>query len=140
TNCWDRWATPVQVSQAPSNVNVFPWVVAGGPGRSDSVWYGTDSFIDPSTNGGQQWSTWMAQAVWPVNANNEVTLAPPTTTMVRVSPHPSHYNSICLQGTGCITSQGDRNLADFFSVTIDHDGAAEVEYNDTTTGLEQAGF
>jgi hypothetical protein len=140
TNCWNHWATPVQVSQAPSNVNVFPWMVAGGPGRSDSVWYGTSSFIDPSTNGGQAWNVYMNQVVWPVDGSGAVTLAAPSTSMVKVSPHPNHYNSICLQGTGCITSQGDRNLADFFSVTLDHSGAAEVEYDDTSNALEQAVF
>jgi hypothetical protein len=69
-----------------------------------------------------------------------VTLAAPAVTMVQVSPHPMHYNSICLLGTGCITAQGDRNLADFFSVTIDHSGAAQVEYDDTSNGLIQPGF
>jgi hypothetical protein len=137
---WTQWAAPVQVNAAPSNRNVFAWVVAGGPGRSDSVWYGTDSSADPSSNSGQQWYTYMAQTVWPVDADGAVTLQAPSTQMVQVSPHPSHYNSICLAGTGCITSQGDRNLADFFSVTIDHSGAAEVEYDDTTNGLEQTGF
>ena len=137
---WSQWATPVQVNAAPANTNVFAWVTAGGPGRADSVWYGTDSAADPSSNSGQQWYTYMAQTVWPVDADGAVTLAAPSVQMVQVSPHPSHYNSICLAGTGCITSQGDRNLADFFSVTIDHTGAAEVEYDDTTNGLEQTGF
>ena len=116
-------------------------MVAGGPGRSDSVWYGTSSLIDPSTNGGQKWDVYMAQVVWPVNGNNEVTLAPPLSNdMVKVTPHPMHYNNICLTGTGCITSQGDRNLADFFTVTIDHNGAADIEYNDTSNGLIQPAF
>lgn len=137
---WKQWAKPVQVSVAPSNVNVFPWMVAGGPGRSDSVWYGTSSFIDPSTNGGQAWNVYMSQVVWPVNASGGVTLAAPSVSMVKVSPHPMHYNSICLLGTGCITAQGDRNLADFFSVTLDHNGAAQVEYDDTSNGLIQPGF
>jgi hypothetical protein len=137
---WTQWATPVQVSLAPSNVNVFPWMVAGGPGRSDSVWYGTSSFIDPSTNGGQAWNVYMSQVVWPVNATGGVTLAAPSVSMVKVSPHPMHYNSICLLGTGCITAQGDRNLADFFTVTLDHNGAAQVEYDDTSNGLIQPGF
>jgi hypothetical protein len=137
---WTQWATPVQVSQPPSNVNVFPWMAAGGPGRSDSVWYGTSSFADPSSNAGQAWNVYMSQAVWPVNSSGGVTMAPPTVTMVKVSPHPAHYNSICLLGTGCITAQGNRNLADFFSVTIDHSGAAEIEYDDTSNGLIQPGF
>ncbi len=141
TNCWTHWATPVQVSQSPANVNVFPWMIAGGPGRSDSVWYGTNSYIDPSTNGGQAWNVYMSQVVWPTNATTHaVTLAPPAVDMVKVSPHPNHYNSICLLGTGCITQEGDRNLADFFTVSIDHNGAADVEYDDTSNGLIQSGF
>lgn len=137
---WSQFAPPVQLSASPANTNVFAWVTAGGPGRSDSVWYGTDSREDPSSNKGQEWYTYMAQAVWPVDSDGAVTGQPPSVQMVQVSPHPSHYNSICLAGTGCIASKGDRNLADFFSVTIDHGGAAEVEYDDTTNGLEQTGF
>src|SRR5207245_2806863 len=44
---------------------------------------------------------------------------------------------ICLMGTGCITSQGNRNLADFFVITIDSTGAAEIVYDDTSNGLIQ---
>src|SRR5437870_13893797 len=115
-------------------------MAAGGPGRSDSVWYGTSSLADPSSNAGQAWNVYMAQVVWPVNASGGVTLAPPAVTMVKVSPHPAHYNSICLLGTGCITAQGDRNLADFFTVTIDHSYTAQVEYVDTSIGLIQPGI
>src|SRR5207302_1176361 len=45
-----------------------------------------------------------------------------------------------LSGTGCIESQGNRNLADFFVVNIDSTGAAEVVYDDTSNGLIQPGF
>src|SRR5205085_3398878 len=45
---WTRWTAPVQVSQSPSLVNVFPWIKAGGAGRSDAVWYGTNTVADPS--------------------------------------------------------------------------------------------
>jgi hypothetical protein len=143
---WSTWAKPVKVSLSPSNVNVFPWMVAGGPGRSDSVWYGTSSFVDPSTNGGQAWNVYMSQVVWPLLSDNKTVdvaaanASQPIPNMVKVSPHPAHYNSICLLGTGCITAQGDRNLADFFTVTMDHNGAADVEYDDTSNGLLQPGF
>src|SRR5438067_334393 len=137
---WTKWTQPVQVSQAPANVNVFPWVKAGGPGRSDAVWYGTDTVADPSVNDNQAWNVFMSQLVFPVDANGHVTGAPPAVTMAKVSPHPNHYQSICLAGTGCILSQGNRNLADFFVVTIDHTGAAEVVYDDTSNGLAQPGF
>jgi hypothetical protein len=51
-----------------------------------------------------------------------------------------HYGTICLIGTGCLTIQGNRNLADFFEVTIDSTGAAEIVYDDTSNGLVQPGF
>ena len=138
---WKTFATPVALSKPPANTNVFPWVVAGEPGRSDSVWYGTTDTGDPSTNSGQAWFVYMNQAVWPVDSSGAVTLAAPTVSgPVQVSPHPAHYDSICLVGLNCITAQGDRNLADFFTVTIDHTGAAEVEYDDTSNALIQNGF
>ena len=137
---WTQFATPVKLNQSPSNVNVFPWVIAGGPGRSDSIWYGTSDTGDPSTNSGQAWYAYMSQAVWPVDADGAVTLAPPTTDLVQVSPHPMHYDSICLSGLNCITSEGDRNLADFFTIAIDHTGAAEVMYADTSNALIQTAF
>jgi hypothetical protein len=51
-----------------------------------------------------------------------------------------HYQDICQDGTGCITVQGNRNLADFFSMTINKQGAAEVIYDDTSNSLFQSGF
>jgi uncharacterized membrane protein YtjA (UPF0391 family) len=142
---WTQFAKPVQLS-ASNTLNVFPWLVAGDPGRSDSVWYGTTAQRTPNTNTGQVWNVYMGQVFWPLLSDNktvDITTAnatPPTPTTVIVSPHPNHYNSICLAGTGCILQTGDRNLADFFSVTIDHNGAAEVEYNDTSNQLLQPGF
>src|SRR6184192_4173172 len=62
----------------------------------------------------------------------------PSVTLVKVSPHPMHYNDICLAGSGCIASQGNRNLADFFAVTIDHTGAAEIVYDDTSNGRRES--
>ncbi|HEY1524031.1 MAG TPA: hypothetical protein VGF70_13540 [Solirubrobacteraceae bacterium] len=141
---WKKWTKPVQVSNASTKtgdaVNVFPWIKAGGPGRADAVWYGSNKAVDPSTQANQAWNVFMSQLVFPVNSQGGVTGQPPTTTLVKVSPHPAHYNDICLQGTGCITSQGNRNLADFFSMTVDKSGAAEVIYNDTSNGLVQPGF
>ena len=47
---------------------------------------------------------------------------------------------VCLSGTGCITSQGNRNLADFFAITMDNTGAAEIVYDDMSNGLIQPPF
>jgi hypothetical protein len=142
---WRSWTTPVQVSDGKTSsgdaVNVFPWIKAGGPGRADAVWYGSDKNVDPSSNNGQKWNVFMNQVVFPTNPiTGAITGAAPSTTLVKVTPHPMHYDGICLLGTGCITQQGNRNLADFFSITIDPSGAAEIVYDDTSNGLVQPGF
>jgi hypothetical protein len=141
---WRTWTTPVQVSDGSTGtgdaVNVFPWIKAGGAGRADAVWYGANMSVSPSSQSGQSWNVFMNQVVYPVDKSGAITGQPPSTTLVKVSPHPVHYNDICLEGTGCITSQGNRNLADFFSITIDTTGAAEIVYDDTSNGLVQPGF
>jgi hypothetical protein len=137
---WGTWSAPVQVSSSPSMVSVFPWVKAGGPGRADVVWYGSNLSVDPSSQKGQSWDVFMSQVAYLVSSSGAVTGAGPSVAQVKVTPHPMHYNDICLQGSACITSKGNRNLADFFAITIDHTGAAEVVYDDTSNGLAQPGF
>ncbi len=142
---WTNWSThTVQVSDGSTvtgdAVNVFPWIKAGGAGRADAVWYGSNLSADPSSQSGQAWNVYMSQVVYPTDATGAVGGAAPNVILVKVSPHPMHYNDICLQGSACITSQGNRNLADFFAVTIDHTGAAEIVYDDTSNGLAQPGF
>src|SRR5207248_3732074 len=139
---WTSWTTPVQVSDGSTvtgdAVNVFPWIKAGGPGRADAVWYGQDKNVDPSSQSNQAWNVFMSQVVFPTDyLSGGVTGDAPSKTLVKVTPHPMHYNDICLMGTGCITSQGNRNLADFFVITIDSTGAAEIVYDDTSNGLIQ---
>ncbi|HMC69841.1 MAG TPA: hypothetical protein VKJ07_11865, partial [Mycobacteriales bacterium] len=140
TSGWRTWSAPVTVSSAPSLVSVFPWVKSGAAGRADVVWYGSNKSVDPSSQSGQSWDVFMAQAVFPVDRTGAVTGAKPAVSMTKVTPHPMHYNDICLAGTDCIQQQGNRNLADFFAVTIDKTGAAEVVYDDTSNGLAQPGF
>jgi hypothetical protein len=118
-------------------VNVFPWIKAGGPGRAAAVWYGSDKPTDPSSKTGQRWNVFMSQLVFPTKPGGGLTGGAPTTALVKVTPHPMHYDDICLQGAGCIASQGNRNLADFFAVTIDDTGAAMIVYDDTSNLLIQ---
>jgi hypothetical protein len=140
---WTKWTKPVQISNASTATgdatNIMPWDRAGGPGRVDAVWYGSNRMTDPSSHTNQRWNVFMNQLVFPVNRSGGITGAPPTTTLVRVTPHPMHYGDVCLQGSGCILSQGNRNMADFFSMTIDKSGAAEIIYTDTSNGLIQPG-
>ena len=139
-NKWKTWTTPVQVSDGSAStgdhVNVFPWGQAGGAGRADAVWYGDSSSLDPSsTSSGHVWNVFMNQVVFPVDGTGAVTGAAPAMQLVKVTPHPMDYLDVCLSGTGCITSQGNRNLADFFQVKMDNSGAAEIVYDDMSNGL-----
>src|SRR5438309_2837514 len=138
---WTVWTAPVQVSDGSTATgdatNVFPWLKAGGPGRADAVWYGSDQPVDPSSHSNQSWNVFMSQVVFPTNSSGGITGAAPSTQLVKVTPHPMHYDDVCLAGTGCITQTGNRNLADFFGVTIDLTGAAEIVYDDTSNKLVQ---
>ena len=141
---WANWTPAVQVSDGSTMtgdaVNVFPWIKAGGSGRADAVWYGSNKNEDPSSQKNQSWNVFMNQVVFPTDSTGTLTGGAPSTSLVRVTPHPMHYNDICLMGSACITTQGNRNLADFFVVTIDNTGAAEIVYDDTSNGLAQPGF
>ncbi len=139
---WRTWTKPVQVSNAPSMVAVMPWIKAGGAGRADAVWYGSNQVVDPSTSTSSTlaWDVFMSQLVFPVDKTGAITGAAPSLSEVKATPHPMHLGTICLIGTNCITIQGNRNLADFFEVNIDSTGAAEIVYDDTSNGLIQPGF
>src|SRR5438270_5026552 len=138
---WTNWTAPVQVSDGSTATgdatNVFPWLKAGGPGRADAVWYGSDQPVDPSSHSNQSWNVFMSQVVFPTNSSGGITGAAPSTQLVKVTPHPMHYDDVCLAGTGCIAQTGNRNLADFFVVNIDNSGAAEIVYDDTSNKLVQ---
>src|SRR5437588_4881985 len=49
---------------------------------------------------------------------------------VQISDHPNHLGGICTAGLSC---SGDRDLLDFFTVDIDHLGAANVVWADDNT-------
>src|SRR5436190_3449180 len=138
---WTNWTAPVQVSDGSTSTgdatNVFPWIKAGGPGHADAVWYGSDQQVDPSSHNNQAWNVFMSQLVFPTNSGGGITGAAPSRQLVKVTPHPMHYDDVCLAGTGCIETQGNRNLADFFVVAIDKTGAAEIVYDDTSNKLVQ---
>jgi hypothetical protein len=142
-NCWCEFSAPIAVSKPPSMAGIFPWIQAGGPGRADVVWYGSDKTADPSTNVGQKWDVYMSQVVWPLRVQT-ADVDPADTThvtkdQVKVTPHPMKFGDVCLQGTGCALSvpPGNRNLADFFEVRVDNTGAAMIVYDDMGNNLTQ---
>jgi len=131
------WTAPLHVNGAPANTNAWVWGTAGSPGIVDVVWYGTEVRGDPDAfpswfnsrqaAAGIPWFVYFAQV--------RVDFANPgasSVLQVRASEHPNHLGQICQEGLGCTTSNGDRTMADYFSVTIDATGAARIVYDDTT--------
>jgi hypothetical protein len=130
---WTNWSAPRKISTPPSNTNIMPWAVAGAGGRLAVVWYGTnDAANNPSTTDVHQaWDVYLATITNAASGS-------PSIRQMKVTPHPMHYGTICLEGTGCIASQGNRNLADFFQVYYDRtDGAIEIAYDDTSNEFTQ---
>src|SRR6266581_5640172 len=70
---WRNWTRPVQVSDGSTAtgdaVNVFPWIKAGGPGRADVVWYGSNLQVDPSSHNNQSWNVFMSQVLYPTDSS-----------------------------------------------------------------------
>jgi hypothetical protein len=136
-NDWSHWSKPIRIDRPPANTNLFPWAKAGGPGILDVAWYGTAKTLadlgsdGPSARKDQVWDVYFAQL-------DHATAKKPHVVQVKATPHPMHYNDICMLGTLCISAQGNRNQADFFKLTIDPAGRAEIIYTDSSNRLSQA--
>jgi hypothetical protein len=105
---------PSQVDRDAVHTVVFPWIAAGGaPGRVAVALYGTEQDGDPNTN--------TFKAAWNVYVNQSLDAldgASAQFSQVQATAHPFHYDSICLNGLACdTTNPGDRSLADFFAIT-----------------------
>jgi hypothetical protein len=131
---WGSWSKPIRINRPPSATNLMPWIAAGKNGIIDVVWYGTDMSLKelgpsgPSAQKNEVWYAWFAQIDHAAGTSRHIVQA-------RASQHPMHYNDICMLGTGCIVATGNRNLADFFEVTIDNQGRARIVYGDTSNNL-----
>lgn len=130
---WKKWSRPAKVSRPPANTAVMPWVVAGAAGRIAISWYGTDNVTEHPglEDAHQEWHVYTAMVT---DANS----SKPRIEQVRVTRHPMHYGTICLEGTLCLAVAGNRNAADFFEVAMDpRDGAVVIVYNDMSNELAQ---
>jgi hypothetical protein len=120
-------STPSQVDRDEVHTTVFPWIAAGGAaGRVAVAFYGTDQDGDPNTSDFlAAWNVYVNQSL------NALDGASAQFSQVKATTHPFHYDSICLNGLGCDTTQpGDRSLADFFAITYNQkDGKLSVVWD-----------
>lgn len=118
----DTWSDPVRVTP-PGTSAVFPWVVAGSPGRVAVAAYATDNRTLPDD--APDATLWHPTVSFSTDALD----AAPTFTTVRATPVPNHHGPICTGGTGC--SSG-RTLGDFFEAAVTPDGRVALVWADDT--------
>ncbi len=123
------WNDAVRVSDlsAATATAVEPSVAAGGDGVVNVTWLGSPAATpDVASN----WhvffaQTWNALSLTPTFAQNQAESAV------------MHDQDICFNGLGCAAtpnqSPGNRDLLEYFSMTIDPDGNANIAYTDTVT-------
>jgi hypothetical protein len=124
----------ILVNRDDVRTTVMPWVVASGvPGRFAVAYYGTDQEGDPNT--GAFKAAWKVYVSMTLDAFAEdVQVA-----QVAASSHPTHYDSICLNGTLCDVEMGDRSLVDYFAVDLnENDGRLNIVYNNTAKKPDEA--
>ncbi len=117
----------LRVNRDLVETTVMPWLVAGGdPGRIAVAFYGTTAIGDPDD--GQLDAAWYPY----VNVSLDALGASPTWSQTRAVSHPTHFDSICLNGLGCTVAMGDRSLVDYFAMDLDPvSGRLVVVYNNT---------
>lgn len=119
--------TKILINRGSTQTTVMPWVVASGaPGRFAVAYYGTDQVGDPDKGS--------FKAAWYVHVGMtlDAFAAAPQVAQIRASSHPTHYDSICLNGLGCSASvpAGDRSLVDYFAMDLNPvDGRLNIVYN-----------
>jgi hypothetical protein len=132
------WAAPINLTKEANDSAVFPWLVAGDPGQVDIVYYKANNginsnvaFVDANGNACEQgdpgcnpnpavWNVFFGQSQNALNTG-------PNFKSVQVSAQPNHIGVLCTGGLGC---DQDRDLLDFFTVDVDHLGAAVIAYSD----------
>jgi hypothetical protein len=117
--------------------DVFPWIAAGSGGRLDVVWYhgaggDTSAHRDPGT-APTQWTVAFAQLL---SANTSDAKSNPTPNLSALNQNVAgviHTGDVCQNGLNCDVLGGDRTLLDFFEVSVDKAGRANIAYASDVT-------
>jgi hypothetical protein len=115
------WSPGINLTKETGDSAVWPWMVAGDPGQVDLVYYKANSGENPpNASPGTVWNVYFSQSQNALNTG-------PNFKSVQISDHPNHMGPICLSGLGC---DSGRTLGDFFTMDVDHLGAANVVWAD----------
>jgi len=128
TDHGQTWSAVQRVNPSDQTA-VFPAIVAGDQGRVDLTWIGTaaTTVSDPSA----QWNIYFGQS-------RDAASSSPRWSVGQISTQVMHRGDICNQGLNCNIFGGNRDLADFISVTIDADGNANAVWTDDASQSPKA--
>src|SRR6266571_2576078 len=124
------WLAPVQVDSGTGDTTyaVMPWVVAGSPGVVDITWLGSPN--SPNTFP-SAWYVYFAQTT------NALSTTIVTFNEQKVLSKSIHDQDICFNGSGCTDNPrqggGNRDLLEYYTITVDPDGNANIAYPDSLT-------
>jgi hypothetical protein len=123
TDHGQHWTKPYRVDDAKGS-DLFGWVAGGGRGVADVAWYHTSSA--DKNNAADYWTVQVAQVRGLASGH-------PRQWTGTATHRPNHHGAICTLGLFCGVLPGsapDRSLLDFFKVTVDDQGMAEVVWSD----------
>jgi hypothetical protein len=117
------WSKPMLVNDPYNGSNVMPSIAAPAPGVVDFAYYST-RVADFDSKAGE-WAVEFSQT-------KNALAAKPSFSHSRVSGV-MRYGDICLAGTLCLVTKGDRSLSDYLGLTVDSRGLAQIVWTDVVT-------
>jgi hypothetical protein len=136
TSAGMTWSPPINLTPSTGKTAVFPWMVAGDAGQVDLVYYQASTGINSNVAVTDSNGNPTNPSVWNVifGHSNNTTNTGSNFSNTQITDHPNHVGQICTGGVGCLVG-GDRSLGDFFTVDVDHLGAAVVSWTDNNGSL-----
>src|SRR5258708_5416055 len=121
--------SPAKRGNPSDQTPAFPAIAAGDRGRVDLIWIGTPGTAasDPTN----QWNIYFGQSR---NADHGAA----RWSTGQISTQGMHRGDICNRGLNCNIFGGNRDLADFITVTIDTDGNANAVWTDDASQSPKA--
>lgn len=115
------WALPVNLTPEKGDSSIFPWMVAGDPGRVGLTYYKSNSAINSNLAPlDTVWNVMFSQSMNALNTGANFKA-------VQVSAQPNHIGRASTHGLG---GDADRDLLDFLTVEKDSRGASLIAYSD----------
>jgi len=128
------WLPRVPINLPSQTVTIFPNIVAGDPGRVAVGYYATTSpdattpdTVRPGTGG---WYPYVAESTDALCQLDATPCASPTWHESRIASKPNQDDNICTSGTTCAATMGNRNLLDYFDISLDRQGHLGFVWSD----------